>query len=77
MDYLHDMIAILRGLAMLECEVRDIQTSLLVGIVLWSSHLLLATYCQYHQVLIEAAHQRKLTQDIHESQDILDGAVHL
>jgi hypothetical protein len=36
-NYLHNMIAILRGLAMLECEVRDIQMSLLVGIVFWSS----------------------------------------
>ncbi|KAJ7793057.1 hypothetical protein B0H14DRAFT_2623253 [Mycena olivaceomarginata] len=53
-DYLHNMIAILRGLAMLECEVRDIQMSLLV--------------------LIEVAHQRM--QDIHESQEIVDGAVH-
>jgi hypothetical protein len=32
-DYLRNMIAILRGLAMLECEVRDVQMSLLVGIV--------------------------------------------
>jgi hypothetical protein len=32
-DYLHNMVVILRGLAMLECEVRDIQMSLLVGIV--------------------------------------------
>jgi hypothetical protein len=32
-DYLRDMIVILRGLAILECEVRDIQASLLVGIV--------------------------------------------
>ncbi|KAJ7788164.1 hypothetical protein B0H14DRAFT_2628552 [Mycena olivaceomarginata] len=55
-NYLHNMITILRGLAMLECEVQDIRTSLLV--------------------LIEAAHQRKLTQDIHESQEIVDGAVH-
>ncbi|KAJ7810101.1 hypothetical protein B0H14DRAFT_3880739 [Mycena olivaceomarginata] len=55
-DYLHNMIAILRGLAMLECEVRDIQLSLLV--------------------FIEVAHQRKLMQDIHESQEITDGAVH-
>ncbi|KAJ7347842.1 hypothetical protein DFH08DRAFT_808616 [Mycena albidolilacea] len=55
-DYLHNMIAILRGLAMLECEMQDIRTSLLV--------------------LIEAAHQRKLTQDIHESQEIVDGALH-
>jgi hypothetical protein len=37
---------------------------------------LLTTYCECHQVLIEAAHQRKLTQDIHESQEIVDGAVH-
>ncbi|KAJ7347804.1 hypothetical protein DFH08DRAFT_808581 [Mycena albidolilacea] len=55
-NYLHNMIAILRGLAMLECEVWDIQMSLLV--------------------LIEVAHQRKLTQDIHESQEIVNGAVH-
>ncbi|KAJ7347849.1 hypothetical protein DFH08DRAFT_808626 [Mycena albidolilacea] len=55
-DYLHNMIAILRGLAIFECEVRDIQMSLLV--------------------LIEVAHQRKLTQDIHEIQEIVDGAVH-
>ncbi|KAJ7793051.1 hypothetical protein B0H14DRAFT_3159825 [Mycena olivaceomarginata] len=46
-DYLHNMIAILGGLAMLECEV-----------------------------FIEVAHQRKLMQDIHESQEITDGAVH-
>ncbi|KAJ7751838.1 hypothetical protein B0H14DRAFT_2980942 [Mycena olivaceomarginata] len=55
-DYLRDMITILRGLAMLECEVRDIQASLLV--------------------LLEVSHQRKLVQDIHEKQEIVDGAIH-
>ncbi|KAJ7788161.1 hypothetical protein B0H14DRAFT_2949618 [Mycena olivaceomarginata] len=73
-DYLHNMIAILRGLAMLECEMQDIRTSLLVGIVSRSSLFLLNTYCECHQVFIEAAHQRKLTQDIHESQEICTAA---
>jgi hypothetical protein len=74
-EYLRDMIAILRGLAMLECEVRDIQASLLVGIAFWSSLFLLA-YCECYQVLLEVSHQRKLAQDIHENQEIVDGAVH-
>ncbi|KAJ7751835.1 hypothetical protein B0H14DRAFT_2980923 [Mycena olivaceomarginata] len=54
--YLRDIFNILRALVMLEREVRDIQTSLLV--------------------LIEAAHQRKLTGDIHEGQEIEDGVLH-
>jgi hypothetical protein len=41
-DYLRDMITILHGLVMLECEMRDIQVSLLVGIIFWSSLFLLA-----------------------------------
>ncbi|KAJ7809518.1 hypothetical protein B0H14DRAFT_3481349 [Mycena olivaceomarginata] len=53
--YLHDIFTISRALAMLEREVRDIKTSLLV--------------------LIEAAHQRKLTEDIHEGQEIGDGVL--
>ncbi|KAJ7881315.1 hypothetical protein B0H14DRAFT_3761870 [Mycena olivaceomarginata] len=48
--YLRDIFTISHALAMLEREVRYIQTSLLV--------------------LIEAAHQRKLTEDIHEGQEI-------
>ncbi|KAJ7809537.1 hypothetical protein B0H14DRAFT_3481364 [Mycena olivaceomarginata] len=55
-NYLRDIFTISRALAMLEREVRDIQTSLLV--------------------LIEAAHQRKLTADIHEGQEIGDGVLH-
>jgi hypothetical protein len=31
-EYLYNMAAILQGLTKLECEMRDIQTSLLVGI---------------------------------------------
>ncbi|KAJ7751821.1 hypothetical protein B0H14DRAFT_2635912 [Mycena olivaceomarginata] len=54
--YLHNIFNILRALVMLEREVRDIQTFLLV--------------------LIEAAHQRKLTADIHEGQEIEDGVLH-
>ncbi|KAJ7809542.1 hypothetical protein B0H14DRAFT_2607994 [Mycena olivaceomarginata] len=55
-NYLRVMVTISRALAMLEREVRDVQTSLLV--------------------LIEAAHQCKLTEDICEGQEIGDGAVH-
>ncbi|KAJ7793075.1 hypothetical protein B0H14DRAFT_2928352 [Mycena olivaceomarginata] len=54
-NYLCTILTISRALAMLEREVRDIQTSLLV--------------------LIEAAHQRKLTEDIHEGQEIVDGVL--
>ncbi|KAJ7347825.1 hypothetical protein DFH08DRAFT_808600 [Mycena albidolilacea] len=54
--YFRDIFIISRALAMLEREVQDIQTSLLV--------------------LIEAAHQRKLTADIQESQEIGDGVLH-
>ncbi|KAJ7810102.1 hypothetical protein B0H14DRAFT_3480913 [Mycena olivaceomarginata] len=53
--YLRDIFTISRALVMLEREVRDIQTSLLV--------------------LIEAAHQHKLTEDIRESQEIVDGVL--
>ncbi|KAJ7347746.1 hypothetical protein DFH08DRAFT_960174 [Mycena albidolilacea] len=55
-NYLRVMVTISRALAMLEREVRDIQTSLLV--------------------LIEAAHQHKLTEDIRESQEIGGGVLH-
>ncbi|KAJ7809540.1 hypothetical protein B0H14DRAFT_2865970 [Mycena olivaceomarginata] len=53
--YFRDIFTISRAVAILEREVRDIQTSLLV--------------------LIEAAHQRKLTEDIHEGQEIGDGVL--
>ncbi|KAJ7751833.1 hypothetical protein B0H14DRAFT_2635923 [Mycena olivaceomarginata] len=49
------IFVISRALAMLEREVRDIQTSLLV--------------------LIEAAHQRKLTADLQAGQEIGDGVL--
>ncbi|KAJ7347797.1 hypothetical protein DFH08DRAFT_936595 [Mycena albidolilacea] len=54
-NYLRDIFTISRALAILEREMRDIKTSLLV--------------------LIEAAHQRKLTEDIHEGQEIVDGVL--
>ncbi|KAJ7751832.1 hypothetical protein B0H14DRAFT_3602017 [Mycena olivaceomarginata] len=54
-NYLRDIFTISRALVMLEREVRDIQTSLLV--------------------LIEAAHQRKLTEDIREGQETVDGVL--
>ncbi|KAJ7347802.1 hypothetical protein DFH08DRAFT_936598, partial [Mycena albidolilacea] len=54
-NYLHDIFTISRALAILERQVRDIKTSLLV--------------------LIEAAHQRKLTEDIREGQEIGDGVL--
>ncbi|KAJ7881322.1 hypothetical protein B0H14DRAFT_2705356 [Mycena olivaceomarginata] len=53
--YLRNIFTISCALAMLEREVRDIQTSLLV--------------------LIEAAHQRKLTEDIREGQETVDGVL--
>ncbi|KAJ7790025.1 hypothetical protein B0H14DRAFT_3891430 [Mycena olivaceomarginata] len=55
-NYLRAILTISHALAMLEREVRDIQTSLLV--------------------LIEAANQRKLTEDICEGQEIGDGVLH-
>ncbi|KAJ7763099.1 hypothetical protein B0H14DRAFT_2633855 [Mycena olivaceomarginata] len=54
-NYLRNIFTISRALVMLEREVRDIQTSLLV--------------------LIEAAHQRKLTEDIREGQEAVDGVL--
>ncbi|KAJ7347851.1 hypothetical protein DFH08DRAFT_960245 [Mycena albidolilacea] len=54
--YLRDIFTISRALSMLEREVRDIQTSLVV--------------------FIEAAHQRRLTADIREGQEIGDGVLH-
>ncbi|KAJ7347794.1 hypothetical protein DFH08DRAFT_1001070 [Mycena albidolilacea] len=53
--YLCDIFTILRALAILGREVRDIKMSFLV--------------------LIEAAHQRKLTKDIHEGQEIVDSVL--
>ncbi|KAJ7789998.1 hypothetical protein B0H14DRAFT_3502157 [Mycena olivaceomarginata] len=55
-NYPRDMFTISRTLAMLEREVWDIQTSLLV--------------------LIEAAHQHKLTEEIREGQEIGDDVLH-
>jgi hypothetical protein len=67
------MTTISLSLAMVEREVRDIPTSLLVSIVLSSLFILLASSnCKYDQLLIESVHQRKLTEDLHESQEIVD-----
>ncbi|KAJ7788160.1 hypothetical protein B0H14DRAFT_2628547 [Mycena olivaceomarginata] len=54
--YLRDIFIVSHALAMLEREVQNIQTSLLV--------------------LIEAAHQRKLTEEIREVQETVDGVLH-
>ncbi|KAJ7793067.1 hypothetical protein B0H14DRAFT_3498516 [Mycena olivaceomarginata] len=54
-NYVRDIFTISRALVMLDREVRDIQTSLLV--------------------LIEVAHQRKLTEDIREGQETVDGVL--
>jgi hypothetical protein len=70
------MTTISWSLAMVEREVRDIQTSLLVSIVLSSLFILRASSnCNYYQLLIESVHQRKLAEDLHESQEIVDGVL--
>ncbi|KAJ7821813.1 hypothetical protein B0H14DRAFT_2598944 [Mycena olivaceomarginata] len=72
--YLQNMIAISRRLAMCEHELRSVRTSLLVGILRPHSISLTAQKCL--QLLIEAAHQRRLAEDINEGRENEDWPSH-
>ncbi|KAJ6480286.1 hypothetical protein C8R45DRAFT_1100875 [Mycena sanguinolenta] len=69
--YLQNRFVISKSLARSERELRAIQTSLLVGFSNSSRSVPIHSEAGSHQLLIEAAHQRKLAEDLNLNTNIV------